>query len=127
MCGELDEDTELGAELFDRLQILARPYLRDATNTDRPKAFEEASADEAMHLYMDRLFAALLKACVDDAGSVPAPNKADVVVAQSIVLARLAGLIAGQLPPQAETLRNGIEALMDGYNERDRPRGDHHH
>lgn len=127
MCGELDEDTELGEELFDRLKIVARPYLEGGGEADRRTAFDEAAPPDALHLYMDRLFADLLTMCIDDAAHVPATDRADAMAAQSAVLARLAGLVAGQLPAQAETLKNGMEALIDGYNERDRPRHAHHH
>lgn len=129
MCGELDDDAVLGDELYDHLQLLARRYPAADGDASRLDAFDDTTAPEAAHHYMDRLFADLLKMCIDDSGEVSASHRVDVMMAQSVVFARLAGLIAGQLPPSAETLRNGIEALMDGYNERDRapPSHSHHH
>ena len=57
----------------------------------------------------------------------------DALASQAIALARLAGFLAGQLPPEADLYRAVIEAVSAGHNE---PREiaeahhrahDHHH
>ena len=61
-------------------------------------------------------------------------EKIDVIASRAIVLARLAGFLAGQLPPDADLFRTVIEAVTEGHAEprriADKLRAqmqDHHH
>jgi Na+-translocating ferredoxin:NAD+ oxidoreductase RNF subunit RnfB len=64
---------------------------------------------------MDGLFADVLNACIKDARQVGAADRYRVLASQAVVLARLAGFLAGQLDLRSDPLRTSIEALMDGY------------
>ena len=72
---------ELGEELFDRLQVVARPYLQSGAAGDRLGGFPASPETEAMHRYMDGLFADLLKACIDDGEQIPPSARLDTMAA----------------------------------------------
>jgi hypothetical protein len=57
-----------------------------------------------------------LNACIKDGGRVGGPDAYRVLASQSVVLARLAGFLAGHLDLREDPLRTSIEALMAGYD-----------
>jgi hypothetical protein len=128
MCGDLD-DTRLDDELFARLVALAKRY-GVTLPKPRPQRAEPAG-EEARHVYMSQLFSEMLTRSVTDAAACPEGRRADAIADQAIVLARLAGFLAGQLPPETDLFRATVEAMMDGYGEPGRrlaeTRDDHHH
>jgi hypothetical protein len=129
MCGDLDDDTRLDDELFARFLALARRYGAAPAALDRPMTAEMAG-EEARHAYMSRLFAEILARAVGDAAAFPEGRRADAMAGQAIVLARLAGFLAGQLPPETDLFRAMVEAMTDGYAEPRRlaeAHGRHHH
>jgi hypothetical protein len=71
----------------------------------------------------------LSQVCVDAEASASADNT--LLIAQSVVLARAAGILAAQLHLSEDPLRQVIEALMDGYASENggqqRVDLDHHH
>ena len=60
----------------------------------------------------------LLNACLKDGRSVSGSDRYRVLASQAIVMARVAGFLAGQLDPRTDPLRNSMEALMAGYSSR---------
>jgi hypothetical protein len=129
MCGDLEDDTRLDDELFARFLALARQYGATLPESRRPQRAEPAG-EEARHAYMSRLFSEVLTRSVGDAAACPEGRRADAIADQAIVLARLAGFLAGQLPPGSDLFRATVEAMMDGYGEPGRRRAearDHHH
>lgn len=131
MCGELDEGLEVDNEIFARLQQLARHQgVALAGSTATVPDLEEAAGRSA---YMDTLFAAGLTRAVGDATAAQEGQRTDAIAAQAIVFARLAGFLAGNLPPEADLFRTAIEALTDGHAmpgriaEHIRRDHDHHH
>ena len=44
-------------------------------------------------------------------------QRVDAIAAQAIAFARLAGFLAGQLPPEADLYRTALEAFGDGHAE----------
>src|SRR5262249_59354732 len=64
--------------------------------------------------YMSDLFNDVLSRACADAEAASSVDR-DLLLAQSVVLARAAGVLAGQLPVTEDPLRNVIEAMMDGY------------
>jgi hypothetical protein len=87
-------------------------------------------SDAALHRYMDGLFGDILNACIKDARPVGEASQYRVLASQAVVLARLAGFLAGQLDLRSDPLRTSIEALMAGYaggHDEHSEHGDHSH
>lgn len=114
MCGELDDDAEIDAELLARFLLLSRRAgVAPAAEGSTPDL--EAAAGRAS--YMDGLFRAGLARALADAQAAAEGQRVDAVASQAIAFARLAGFIAGQLPPESDLFRTTVEALSDGYAE----------
>lgn len=127
MCGEFDEEDYIDERLFGRFVQLAGQHGVRPTDpgSDAPHRLSEQA--ERTH-YMEQLFRAGLTRAVNDAGNLPQGERMDAVAGQAIVFARLAGFLAGQLPPGADVLRPAIEALLEGHNEpKERTHAHHHH
>jgi hypothetical protein len=123
MCGDLDqlEDTATLAAY----RRLAATHLR---NHGAATAAGAPAADLAT--YMSALFNDTLARACADAEAVPSLDSS-LLLAQSVVFARAAGLLAAQMPVAEDPLRAVIEAVMDGYAGAQGPRAaagaDHHH
>lgn len=112
MCGELDDGAVLDEELFSRFLVLARRA--GALPPENPSAMPDLEGAEGRGRYMDDLFkAGLTRALADTAGAEG--QRVDAVASQAIAFARLAGFLAGQLPPESDLFRATIDALSDGY------------
>lgn len=132
MCGELDEGVQINAEIRDRLTIISRKVGVEFTGEPVDPGPMEEDADRAA--YMDRLFAKVLTDTLAEVEGAAETEKIDVIASRAIVLARLAGFLAGQLPPDADLFRTVIEAVTEGHAEprriADKLRAqmhDHHH
>jgi hypothetical protein len=113
MCGDLDDDNEerrLEGQLYLRFLGHARSLL---TGVEVP---EQGSASE-ITIYMEKLFCDGLSRSVRDGEEAEDGRRFERLVMQPVVFARLAGFIAGHLPPGDDSLRKVIEALMHGYGE----------
>jgi len=115
MCGDLEPEDRLEGDLYQRFLVHSRAML------ERPLAKGE------MNRYLDGLFNSLLQRCVDDAEKVAAPNAYAEVAMQSLVLARLAGFLAGHVALNEDPMRKVMEALMLGYQEAEAPPERDHH
>lgn len=114
MCGDLDEEDRVEVDLLQRFLVHAQALL------ERPKA-----KGDDLNAYLDGLFANALKRCADDADHAPDGYK--VLAMQSLVMARLAGFLAGHVALNEDPLRKLMEATMLGYAEADAvPQRDHH-
>jgi len=141
MCGDLEEDDTEGERLYAGFLQAAHAALHEAidhrggsrsalgdspghvagdTTGDAPGEVPDAS----LHRYMDGLFGDILNACIKDARPVEEGSRYRVLASQAVVLARLAGFLAGQLDLRSDPLRTSIEALMAGY---DAEHGEHSH
>ncbi len=131
MCGELDEDVHINAEIRDRLTIIARKVGVEAP--DQPGDPGPLEASGARAAYMERLFREALAATLADVNGAGDTEKVDVIASRAIAFGRLAGFLAGQLPPDADLFRAVVEAMTDGHAEprriaeRLRAQMDHHH
>jgi hypothetical protein len=129
MCGDLEDDTRLDDELFGRFLALARRY--GAVPAEPRPPSTALAGEDARHAYMSRLFSEVLTRLVGDAAAFPEGRRADAMAGQAIVLARLAGFLAGQLPPETDLFRAMVEAMTDGYGEParrlDEAKSHHHH
>lgn len=130
MCGELDDGAAIDEELLARFQLLAKRA--GAAAGAPPAGLPDLESHEGRGLYMDGLFKAGLTRALADAEAAEG-QRVDAVASQAIAFARLAGFLAGQLPPEADLLRATIEALTDGYGSprrlaaAERARHDHEH
>lgn len=121
MCGELDDNVQIGQDLLDRFKVMSRmmglsdPQEKAAVSpTSGPKALA-SSAGRAR--YMDQLFNAGLTRALADSAAADPEETIDALASQTIAFARLAGFLAGQLPPEADLFRAAMEAFMAGHAE----------
>ena len=110
MCGDLEEEDRFEGDLYQRFRAHSQTLLAKAP----------AGADD-LNRYLDTLFSDLLKRCVDDAEQVASPHAYRQMAMQSLVLARLAGFLAGHVALNEDPLRKLMEAVMLGYSEADAP------
>ena len=116
MCGDLDEEDRFEGDLYQRFLVHSQALL------ERP-----APVGGDLNAYLDQLFADLLRRCVTDAEAVASPNAYRQVAMQSLVMARLAGFLAGHVALQEDPLRKLMEAVMLGYGEAESPPEHDHH
>ncbi|TDI57724.1 MAG: hypothetical protein E2O93_04070 [Alphaproteobacteria bacterium] len=116
MCGDIDDDTSLDDELLARLTANAKKYDAVAGGGDASGATDfSGGADRSR--YMSKLFRDGLSRALADANAAPDGARTDAIACQAIVLARLAGFLAGHIPPGADMFRTLVDAVMDGYKE----------
>ncbi len=133
MCGEIDDQAEIGLDLKEHMRVLARKLaLEDGTDTvARPAGLAHEAGRAA---YMEAVFRDGLARAMAGVAAAEEDEAVDALAGQAIALARLAGFLAGQLPPEADLFRAVIEATSAGHAE---PRAmaeaaarhhhDHHH
>ena len=116
MCGDIDDDSSLDDELLARLTAHAKKY--DAVVSDRTAGSKPGYSGEAERSqYMSGLFRDGLSLALSDASSAPDGARTDAIACQAIVFARLAGFLAGHIPPGADMFRTVVDAMMDGHKE----------
>lgn len=128
MCGDHDEhDHEhdhLEEETFKRLIHLASHH-QVQLNPEAGSTPATLEVESLRLAYLEGLFRAGLTRAVNDAAKIPEGERIDILAGQSIVFARLAGMLAGLLPPGSEQFHTVINALTQGYQEA--ARHDHGH
>jgi hypothetical protein len=107
MCGDLEPEDRLESDLYQRLVVHAHAALR----------VPASSGD--MNAYLDGLFKSVLRQCLAQAEQEIAGNAYRTMSMQSLVLARLAGFLAGHVALNEDPLRKLLEATMLGYQEAD--------
>ncbi len=118
MCGDIESEAPLAQQIIAQLRAVA----------DRHRAAGgQGAGQDPDHDYMDHLFAAVLRKCVDDIGDGGDGGALEQLHAQGVVLARLAGVLTGQLPPAADGLHAAMDALLVGYRESQGGGDDHGH
>lgn len=110
MCGEIEEESRFQADLYQRFAVHARRLLARSPATPG-----------SMNGYLDTLFADVLRRCVQDADDGAGVDDYGRMSMQSLVLARLAGFLAGHVALGEDPLRKLIEAMMLGYSEAESP------
>ena len=127
MCGDLDdvEDEFLkSCSAFLQAAEAAVHEARDHRGGSRHidarnrESADECLSDASLHRYMDGLFADVLSACIKDARRMENGDQYRLARSQVVVLARVAGFVAGNLDPRDDVLANAVEALMTGYSQR---------
>ena len=117
MCGEIEEENRQLADLLQRFLVHSRRIV-EAAPPAKPGS---------QNAYLDGLFAELLRRCGSDLQGRDEAEAYPRLAMQSLVLARLAGFLAGHVALNEDPLRKLIEAVMLGYGEADMPPADHHH
>ncbi len=115
MCGDLEEEDRLEGDLYQCFLAHSRAML------ERPLSGGD------MNRYLDGLFNAVLQRCVTDAEAVASPSAYKEVAMQSLVLARLAGFLAGHVALNEDPMHKLLEAVMLGYQEAQTPPARDHH
>jgi hypothetical protein len=124
MCGDLEEQDTEAERLYAAFLQAAHAAIHEAVDHrgGSRRRLEEARRDptgrlpdESLHGYMDGLFADILTACIKDGRLAGGADQYRVLASQSIVRARLAGLLASRLDLREDPLASVIEALMAGY------------
>lgn len=118
MCGDLEEEDGLEAALCARFRAHARTLLKGPAGT---------APGGGTAGYMDRLFADALARCVRDCDAADEGRRYELLAAQPVVLARLAGVLAAHSSLRDDPLRKVLEALMHGYAEAGHIEPDHAH
>jgi hypothetical protein len=130
MCGDLEEPDGESERLYGVFLQAAEAAIHEAIDhrggsRRRIERQQDDSGDHlpdaSLHAYMDGLFADVLSACIKDARKASSAERYRVLASQSVVLARLAGFLAGHLDPREDPLASSIEALMAGYSPRGAP------
>jgi hypothetical protein len=115
MCGDLDEDTAIHTEIQERFLATAkRMGVATDASAENPGNLSEATGRIA---YMDRIFRQGLERAVADVQGASEDEKIDAIASLAIAFARLAGFIAGNLPPDADLYKSVIEAATAGHGE----------
>lgn len=125
MCGDFDENERIDEELFERFVEQIRNYGVSPPAGGGGAVQLDSEAERAA--YMETLFRAGLTRCVNDAAKLPYGERMDALAGQAIVFARLAGVLAGQFPPEADLFRMITGAMLDGHEERAQFPDDHGH
>ena len=128
MCGDLEETDGESERLYGVFLQAAEAAIHEAIDhrggsrrrieQQQGDSTDHQLSDDALHAYMDGLFADVLSACIKDARKASSAERYRVLASQAIVLARLAGLLAGHRDPREDPLASSIEALMAGYGSR---------
>ena len=119
MCGDLDEDDSLEDMLYARFRSHA------VTLGRRHVAPTGEAAAGGLESYLDKLFGDALARCVRDTDEAEESRRYELLAAQPLVFARLAGFLAGHLSLQEDPLRKVLEAMMHGYAEAEQIEPDH--
>lgn len=116
MCGDDDDLNQVDEDLYNRFLDKANRLGVSPTNHEADAALD-LNDQHIRSRYMDDLFTAGLKRALNDADSQKSGDRMDMVAGQAIVFARLAGLLAGQLPPESDLFHAVMSALMEGHKE----------
>jgi hypothetical protein len=120
MCGDLDPEDQRESHLYQRFVSRSHALIGPA-----PAA---PGADDDLNSYLDSLFSRVLQRCVQDNEGAEAGGAYRQMAMQSLVLARLAGFLAGHVGLNEDPMRKVMEAVMLGYQEAQaKPQSDHEH
>jgi len=126
MCGDIEEDTAFDDLIFRRFADFARNYDAEPQPDIRPLAYD-LTGPEGQSAYMSGLFRDAMVRAVNDTAAAAEGSRADAIAGQAVAFARLAGMLAAQLPPESDMFRATMEAFMDGHGEPARRQAEHHH
>ena len=111
MCGELEPEDRLENDLFQRFVLHGHAALHTPDSRDE------------LNAYLDGLFKRVLRLCLHEADQAEVGSAYRHMALQSLVLARLAGFMAGHVALNEDPMRKLLEAAMLGYQEADAKHG----
>jgi hypothetical protein len=116
MCGEIDETIEVNLQLLERFKVMTRMLGLEVPEPEAsgPRGLADPKGRAA---YMEQIFQLGLVRALKDAQAAAEDETVDAIASQAIAFARLAGFIAGQLPPDADLFRAVIDAVITGHDE----------
>jgi len=116
MCGELDDNVQIGQDLLAKLKVMSGMLGLNEQGAagQGPTGLETAEGRAA---YMEALFNAGLTRALADTNAAEPEEIVDAIASQAIAFGRLAGFLAGQLPPEADLFCTTMEAMMAGHAE----------
>ncbi|MFM1816016.1 MAG: hypothetical protein RLZ98_2711 [Pseudomonadota bacterium] len=123
MCGEIDEPTSYEEELAARFLLNMRDLI---AHTPKPP---DTLPKGDMNAYLDKLFYDAISRALRDVEGAPEEERYQRLSMQSLVFARIAGILAGHVGLTEDPMRRSLEALMHGYTEGEtmEPEDHHHH
>lgn len=117
MCGEFEDEDFVDEQMFSRFLKLAQTFGVRPEPGNKASDLNIAEAEDR-RVYMEQLFRAGLVRSTNDAQHIPEDgDRMDALALQAVVFGRLAGFLAGQLPPESNLMKASMESFMDGYNE----------
>ena len=125
MCGDLEENDHFEGDLLQRFLVHGNSRLALAPSS--------GGSTDGLNAYLDKLFADTLGRCIADAKAAEvtkatmATDGYRVLAMQSLVMARVAGFLAGHVALREDPLRKLIEAAMLGYGEAETSPARHDH
>ncbi len=133
MCGEVEDDKQFDNEVMARFLYIASGH-GVTRETISARGTAPLSSDAGRPAYMGELFRRTLNEAASDLCAIAEGERTETLANQAIVFARLAGFLAGQLPPGDDLTRAMLEAMLDGQSEpkrtfarlRDRDHGHSH-
>ena len=117
MCGDLDDNAQIGQQLLEQMKVMTRMLGVATPPAAAPVGAPSLATVDGRGAYMETLFNAGLTRSLGDTAAVDPEMAVDAIASQAIAFARLAGFLAGQLPPEADLFRTTLEALMTGHAE----------
>ena len=117
MCGEIDDQAAVGQDLLEQMRVMARMLGLETGQSSRDAGPARLAEAEGRAAYMEAVFQEGLARALGDVAAASEDECVDALASQAIALARLAGFLAGQLPPEADLYRAVIEAVGDGHAE----------
>ena len=116
MCGEIDEQVVVGQGLLEQVRVMAK-MLGLQAGQGAGEGPRDLDTSDGRAAYMEQVFRDGLGRAMTDIAAASEDQTVDALASQAIALARLAGFIAGQLPPEADLFRALIEAVSAGHSE----------
>lgn len=116
MCGEIDENIQINIDLLERFTVMSK-MLGLVQQDDTGVGPTKLETSEGRAAYMEHIFRLGLSRALTDASNAPEGEAVDAMASQAIAFGRLAGFLAGQLPPDADLFRAVIESVTEGYAE----------
>lgn len=116
MCGEIDENILINQELLERFTVMSGMLGVKGTEPGGVSLPSLASS-AGRSAYMQQIFGLGLTRALADATAAAEGEAVDAMASQAIAFARLAGFLAGQLPPDADLFRAVIDAVSSGHAE----------
>ena len=126
MCGEIDENLSINADLLHQFQYLAAKQIGDVKAMPAPSPVN-LDQPNGRATYMRQLFNHILADMAQQLQQAEDTEVVDTIASQAIALARLAGFVGGQLPPASDLYRATIDAVSAGHDDCRRMLKDGHH